>query len=71
MRVCPFRGCDILIYPERFCCKRHWYCLSREERMRIWACWEDWRAGKISTKELRERQHAVLGPRSYAHRGGA
>ena len=32
MRKCPVPGCEIMVPPRRFCCKKHWDELPWRER---------------------------------------
>ena len=59
-RYCPHPACAVAIASVRFCCARHWYQLSWEDRRRINYAWDKWRQGYISLAGLRKAQQEVI-----------
>jgi hypothetical protein len=58
-RFCPHPACGKPIASVRFCCGKHWYTLSYEDRWRVNYAWTAWKQGYISLESLRKVQQDV------------
>jgi hypothetical protein len=60
MRRCPFPNCEKVIGSGYFCCKPHWWSLPDYMRNEVMLMWQEYKADRITIKELRRRQHNVV-----------
>lgn len=65
-RKCPFNGCDQRTSPNMFCCRGHWFSLSKTDRDTIWSAYRRYTADAMGIEELRRIQQAVLGTKGVA-----
>ncbi len=57
-RKCPF--CELMVTPDLFCCRAHWFKLKDAEQKEVYAAYQEWKDGTIGAADLRLRQQAVI-----------
>jgi len=60
MRKCPIANCGELIPSSKFACRNHWFCLTAEEKRRIYSAYKRYLAGEIGFDEITRLQEEVI-----------
>lgn len=60
VRECPFDGCTKMIPSSMFACLKHWRSMSKEDQIRIYACFNSYKNGRIFLSELEGIQNQVM-----------
>ena len=60
VNFCPFRHCGCRIAAGRFCCRRHWSAMSREERYAVYHAFEGRFDGRLTREGFADVLDRIL-----------